>query len=253
MNASGSVEYKYLIVDGSGKPVVWEEGGNRVADLSGAKKGNTVIVSDEGFRYKDNWRGAGVAIPVFSLRSKSGFGVGEFPDIKLMVDWAKRVGLKLVQILPINDTVATHRWKDSYPYAGISVFALHPLYLNLHAIGTLSAKLTQDIIDTKGKELNLNDKVRGIGLRVRGVCLGVAFLRERGGGILVGAWLAGSVYYCGFFFLKAVLFPHFLPPSCYASVRRMHMPNLSGNPYLLSNADGLSLHAPSAPLCMALF
>jgi 4-alpha-glucanotransferase len=75
------------------------------------------------------------------------------------VDWAKKVGMKLVQILPINDTVATHRWKDSYPYAGISVFALHPLYLNVHAIGTLSAKLTQDIIDAKGKELNLSDKV----------------------------------------------------------------------------------------------
>lgn len=66
--------------------------------------------------------------------------------------------MKLVQTLPINDTVVTHRWKDSYPYAGISVFALHPLYLNLHAIGTLSAKLTQEIIDAKGKELNLNDK-----------------------------------------------------------------------------------------------
>lgn len=76
-----------------------------------------------------------------------------------MVDWAKRVGLKLVQVLPINDTVATHRWKDSYPYAGISVFALHPIYLNLHAIGTLSAKLTQEIIDAKGQELNTNSKV----------------------------------------------------------------------------------------------
>ena len=57
--------------------------------------------------------------------------MGEFTDIQLLVDWARQTGLKMVQILPINDTTATHTWVDSYPYAAISVFALHPLYLNL--------------------------------------------------------------------------------------------------------------------------
>ena len=78
-------------------------------------------------------RGAGVAIPVFSLRSNNSFGVGEFTDIKLLVDWAKSTGLKLIQILPVNDTTATHTWTDSYPYSAISAFALHPMYLNLRA------------------------------------------------------------------------------------------------------------------------
>ena len=83
--------------------------------------------------YKD-FKGAGVAIPVFSLRSEKSFGVGEFTDLKLMVDWAKQVGLKLVQLLPVNDTTATHTFTDSYPYAAISAFALHPLYLHLPSI-----------------------------------------------------------------------------------------------------------------------
>ena len=74
-----------------------------------------------------------MALPVFALRSHQGLGVGEFPDLKLLVDWAVATGLKLVQMLPINDTVATHTWVDSYPYAAISVFALHPQYLNLDA------------------------------------------------------------------------------------------------------------------------
>ncbi|MGL1465909.1 4-alpha-glucanotransferase, partial [Vibrio parahaemolyticus] len=39
-----------------------------------------------------------------------------------------------MQILPINDTTATHTWKDSYPYAAISAFALHPIYINLEAV-----------------------------------------------------------------------------------------------------------------------
>ena len=77
-------------------------------------------------------RGRGVAIPVFSLRSENSFGVGEFEDLKLLADWGRQAGLKLIQILPVNDTTATHTWADSYPYAAISAFALHPIYLNLN-------------------------------------------------------------------------------------------------------------------------
>ncbi|GHU95001.1 hypothetical protein FACS1894156_3940 [Bacteroidia bacterium] len=76
-------------------------------------------------------RRAGVAIPVFSLRSAAGYGVGQFSDLKRLADWARRCGLSLIQILPICDTSATLSWRDSYPYSGISVFALHPLYLDL--------------------------------------------------------------------------------------------------------------------------
>jgi 4-alpha-glucanotransferase len=81
-----------------------------------------------------NWKGAGVAIPIFSLRSNESAGVGEFADMKLLVDWANKIGLKLIQILPINDTTATHTWMDSYPYAAISAFALHPMYIRLDAM-----------------------------------------------------------------------------------------------------------------------
>ena len=80
------------------------------------------------------WKGAGVAIPVFSLRSQRSFGIGEFTDLPALVDWAKGVGLKLIQLLPINDTTATHTWTDCYPYAAISAFALHPIYLNLEEV-----------------------------------------------------------------------------------------------------------------------
>src|SRR5947208_11916430 len=50
---------------------------------------------------------------------------------KLLADWAKSVGIKLIQLLPVNDTTASKTWEDSYPYAAISAFALHAMYLNL--------------------------------------------------------------------------------------------------------------------------
>ena len=79
----------------------------------------------------------GVAVPVFSLNTKNNFGVGEFLDLKQLADWCKKVGMKMIQILPINDTRTDDSWDNSYPYKAISTKALHPIYLNLDKLGTL--------------------------------------------------------------------------------------------------------------------
>ena len=84
---------------------------------------------------RPGFRAAGTAIPVFSLRSENGFGVGEFKDIRLLVDWAVATGQTILQVLPVNDTTRTGTWLDSYPYNPISTFALHPLYMNLQDLG----------------------------------------------------------------------------------------------------------------------
>lgn len=129
------VEYKYGLYSRSeGTAVRLEDGENRV--LEPREGADHVVVCDESFRRAADlrFRGAGVAIPVFSLRSEAGCGVGEFADLKAMGDWAAAVGLKMLQILPINDTTSSRTWTDSYPYSAISVFALHPLYLRLDAM-----------------------------------------------------------------------------------------------------------------------
>jgi len=140
---SQSVEYKYLLRDRESKELAyWETGENRSLTLLAARKiRKQAIHTDEIFRHPSgNWRGAGVAIPVFSLRSEAGAGIGEFGDLPGLVDWAAEVGLNLVQILPINDTVATHSWRDSYPYAAISVFALHPMFVRIEDIAPINNK-----------------------------------------------------------------------------------------------------------------
>jgi 4-alpha-glucanotransferase len=124
--------YKYGVYNTRSKTfVAFEEGNNRVV-YEPVGKDKLVLVND-GFVHLNakTWKGTGVAIPVFSLRSKQSAGLGEFADLKLLVDWSNQVGVKLIQILPINDTTATHTWMDSYPYAAISAFALHPMYVRI--------------------------------------------------------------------------------------------------------------------------
>lgn len=147
--------YKYAILNTTTKEVVqYESGNNRMMYEAAAKKKITVV--HDGFAQLPNatWHGAGLSVPIFSLRTQNSFGVGEFTDIKLLVDWAVNMKMKLVQILPINDTTATHTWMDSYPYAPISVFALHPQYLNLESTaGDATHKVIKSLAK-KQKELN---------------------------------------------------------------------------------------------------
>ena len=84
---------------------------------------------------RPGFRGAGTAIPVFSLRTADDFGIGEFRDLRPLVDWAAETGQCVLQLLPINDTTRKGGWEDSYPYSPVSTFALHPLYIHLQDLG----------------------------------------------------------------------------------------------------------------------
>ncbi|WP_276503316.1 4-alpha-glucanotransferase [Terrimonas pollutisoli] len=149
------IAYKYGVYNSKEETFInYEAGANRLLHADALPHSITVL--HDGFIRlpNDTWKGAGVAIPVFSLRSKNGFGVGEFADIKLLVDWAKEAGLKLIQILPVNDTIATNTWMDSYPYAAISAFALHPLYINLEKVAGKKHSGLVDALKKKQKQLN---------------------------------------------------------------------------------------------------
>lgn len=151
------LEYKYGIYDVAKKEVVQiEEGINRFIPEPAIDDTDFVLIkSDEGFRHlSGNWRGAGVAVPVFSLKTKDSFGVGDFKDLIDFIDWAKQTDLKMVQILPINETIASHNWLDSYPYKSISVMALHPMYLSLKAMGKLKDKKLAKQFDELQEKLN---------------------------------------------------------------------------------------------------
>ena len=149
------IAYKYAIYNTKEKTFInYENGNNRLLFCDKSKTKITVL--HDGFvrLINNTWKGAGVAIPVFSLRSKNSFGVGEFDDIKLLVDWASNTGLKLIQLLPVNDTMSNFDWTDSYPYSAISAFALHPLYINLQRVAGKEYADQLNSLETKQKQLN---------------------------------------------------------------------------------------------------
>ena len=136
LDPSEPFEYKFVIIDdASGRPKYWEAGENR-RFYFGAGEGTLQVIRErEPVFERAPWRGAGVAIPVFSLKSEDSFGVGEFKDLKKLVDWAAQTGQSVIQILPINDTTMTRTWTDSYPYNANSTFALHPQFISLPEAG----------------------------------------------------------------------------------------------------------------------
>ena len=132
------LEYKFLFrfIDSETIQYTWEEGCNR--NYVNDSHGFTVINHNIVHIQIQTPHIAGTAIPVFSLRSTESCGIGDFGDLFKMVDFLSDTSQNILQLLPVNDTTATHTDKDSYPYNSISVFALHPLYLNLKMVGDIS-------------------------------------------------------------------------------------------------------------------
>ncbi|MCQ2311707.1 MAG: 4-alpha-glucanotransferase [Paludibacteraceae bacterium] len=153
VKANEIFEYKYVVYDkATDKIVDLEYGENR--HVWGVQKGVVVLQNDRSFRRtQPRWKGAGVAVPVFSLRTEEGFGIGEYQDLKKMAEWAVMTGMKIIQTLPINDTTLTHTNLDSYPYSPVSVFALHPIYINIEKMGKLTPAQRKKYEATK-KEFN---------------------------------------------------------------------------------------------------
>lgn len=150
------LEYKFVLYNKKEqKADCWENNPNRYLADPELKTNETWVLSDR-YVYFDIpvWKGAGVAIPVFSLKSEKSFGVGDFGDLKRMIDWAVITHQKVIQILPINDTTMTHAWTDSYPYNSISIYAFHPMYANIKQMGVLKDKDAASKFNEKQKELN---------------------------------------------------------------------------------------------------
>jgi len=125
----------------------------------------------------------GTAVPLSSLRSRSGSGIGEFPDLVALGSWCRDAGLSLIQLLPINDT-----GYESSPYSALSAFALHPVYLRLSDLPGFA------FIEDKARALSdLNGRVQVNHAQVWGVKQGLLrqlFAKLPFGAAEAEAWLA---------------------------------------------------------------
>ena len=148
-----TIEFKFVLL-GLDQPI-WEQGENRVVELPPIGS-NEVIVYELSQVYFPvyPWKGAGTVIPIFSLRSEGSFGVGDFGDLKMMIDWADKTQQRVIQVLPINDTNMTYTWQDSYPYNSISIYALHPQYTDLRQLPEIKDEERKAHYEQLRKELN---------------------------------------------------------------------------------------------------
>ncbi len=144
-------KFQYKLFRKSANNLDWEEGPNHTF-VRPVLTDQSVFVQ-EGIRphFKDKYpfRAAGVVIPVFSLRRQDGWGVGDFGDLKALTDWAVQTHQKVIQLLPVNDTTLTHTWQDSYPYNAVSVYALHPLYINLDVLPKLEEDIEKEFTEQR--------------------------------------------------------------------------------------------------------
>lgn len=126
-SSGGRVEYKFIVK--SGGKIYWQSGCNNSYD--NCMDSSDCIFHKELVFENYNPKFSGVVAPVFSLRHKYDWGIGDFMGLRMLVDFADRTNMSVVQILPVNDTCITMTDKDSYPYNAISSNAINPMYMDM--------------------------------------------------------------------------------------------------------------------------
>lgn len=154
--ADGKMEFKFIALNTKKQQSsVWEAGYNRTIELPQMEQREVVVYNlDQAFFPLYDVRLAGMLVPVFSLRSEGSFGVGDFGDLKKMVDLVCETGQRVLQILPVNDTTTTYSWTDSYPYSCISIFAVHPQYADLRQLPALTNAKQRNDFEALRQQLN---------------------------------------------------------------------------------------------------
>ena len=171
---SGAIQYKFIAVDENGN-VRWEEGDNRRILLPDFESSTNYFYQLDELCFKESsMRIAGTVIPLFSLRSEHGWGIGDFGDIKLMADWLAETGQNILQILPINDTTVCGGNEDSYPYNCVSVFALNPVYADMSQLPVLASEKRKAYYQKEREALNRCEKVN----YAKVYMLKIGYLRE---------------------------------------------------------------------------
>src|ERR1700744_765142 len=90
---------------------------------------------------------AGVLAPLFALRGQNDLGIGDLGALREFVDWSAEQGVRVVQLLPVNET-----GNDNSPYNAISSVALDSTTIEItpEALPDLSAEEIAEIQAASG-------------------------------------------------------------------------------------------------------
>ncbi|MFC1485041.1 4-alpha-glucanotransferase [bacterium] len=85
-------------------------------------------------------RRAGIMCPLFSIYSEKSIGIGDFLDLKILIDWCKITENTILQLLPVNDT-----GYGFSPYSSVSSFALDPIYISLENVKATQLNISEEL------------------------------------------------------------------------------------------------------------
>jgi 4-alpha-glucanotransferase len=88
-------------------------------------------------------RQSGIGVPLFSLVTSRGWGIGEFADLPALGDWCAAAGQRYVQLLPLNEISPG----ETSPYSSMSAMALDPIYIRLTDVDDFVALGGEDGLD----------------------------------------------------------------------------------------------------------
>ena len=88
-------------------------------------------------------RQSGIVVPLFSLVSNKGWGIGEFGDLPMFARWLKEAGQSLVQILPIHEMPPI----ETSPYSAMTAMALDPIYISMSSVADFSGLGAEHALD----------------------------------------------------------------------------------------------------------
>src|SRR5438105_3328096 len=80
-------------------------------------------------------RRAGLLMPLFACPSAASWGIGEIGDLPAVTSWLAGAGLRILQLLPINEMAPGQQ----SPYSAISAMAIDPLFISLRAVPEFTA------------------------------------------------------------------------------------------------------------------
>lgn len=149
------LKFKFVALDTKSGEARWEPGENRSLFVTDEERPTISRHTFEGLDFgAPRLRVAGTVIPLFSLRSESSWGIGDFGDLKKMAEWLAATGQHVLQLLPVNDTTIYGGEGDSYPYNCVSVFALHQQYIDISALPAIKDGRTRAAFFRRAKRLN---------------------------------------------------------------------------------------------------
>ena len=99
-------------------------------------------------------RQAGIAVPLFSLRRHGDAGCGDFASLEAFAPIAERMGARIIQLLPLEDTTLYGDSRDSYPYRPLASTVLNPIYIAVDQLPPLADQRLEEELRAEAQQLS---------------------------------------------------------------------------------------------------